>query len=76
MSAAPRPARHAPPDESAREREPAGPSGVLIAVLAVATGVLVANLYYAQPLIAAIGPALGISPALAGSVLRWMNVSL
>ena len=57
-----------------RDTEPAGPSGVLVALLAIATGVLVANLYYAQPLIAAIGPALGITPALAGSVVSVTQV--
>lgn len=35
-------------------------------VFALATGALVANQYYAQPLIALIAPALGLSPRLAG----------
>jgi predicted MFS family arabinose efflux permease len=46
-----------------------GPSGALITVLAVATGALVANLYYAQPLVRSIGPAIGIDPALTGSIV-------
>ncbi len=46
----------------------AGPPSALIAVLAIATGALVANLYYAQPLIRSIGPEIGVSPDLAGSV--------
>lgn len=49
----------------AREGEP---SSVLILVLAFATGALVANLYYAQPLIASIAPDLGLRPAMAGAV--------
>lgn len=53
------------PAPLAREGEP---SAALILVLAFATGALVANLYYAQPLIAAIAPELGLKPALAGAV--------
>jgi predicted MFS family arabinose efflux permease len=52
----------------------AGPSGRLIAVLAIATGALVANLYYAQPLIASIGPEIGISPDLAGLVVSVTQI--
>ncbi len=44
------------------------PSGLLLTVIAVAAGALVANLYYAQPLITSIGGEIGISPDLAGSV--------
>src|SRR3954464_9073682 len=51
-----------------------GPSSVLITIIAVATGALVANLYYAQPLIAAIGPEIGISPDLAGSVVSITQI--
>ncbi|MFC7398410.1 MFS transporter [Chelatococcus sp. GCM10030263] len=46
-----------------------GPSPWLVTVIAVATGALVANLYYAQPLIASIAPEIGVSPDLAGSVV-------
>ena len=46
-----------------------GPSSALVAVFALAAGALVANLYYAQPLVASIGPELGISADLAGSVV-------
>lgn len=45
-----------------------GPSGALVALFAVATGALVANLYYAQPMVAAIGADLGLDPDLAGSL--------
>ncbi len=48
---------------------PKEPSTALLTTLAVATGALVANLYYAQPLVAAIGPEIGVSPDLAGSVV-------
>ena len=47
---------------------PQGPSPTLILVFAVATGTLVANLYYAQPLIALIAPEIGMSPGAAGFV--------
>lgn len=50
------------------------PSSALILVLAFATGALVANLYYAQPLIAAIGPDLGLRPAMAGAVVSATQI--
>lgn len=46
----------------------AEPSAAFVAIFAIATGALVANLYYAQPLIAAIGSEIGIKPSLAGSI--------
>jgi len=46
-----------------------GPPASLITVISIATGALVANLYYAQPLIAAIAPELGVSPDLAGAIV-------
>jgi predicted MFS family arabinose efflux permease len=52
----------------------AGPSAGLIAVLAVATGALVANLYYAQPLIASIGREIGVSPDLSGAVVSVTQI--
>ena len=51
-----------------------GPSAVLTSVVAVATGALVANLYYAQPLLAVIGPDIGVSPELAGSVVSVTQI--
>ena len=44
-------------------------SAPLLTVLTVGVGVLVANLYYAQPLIASIGQELQISPDVAGSIV-------
>jgi len=44
------------------------PSSWEITLFAFATGALVANLYYAQPLIAEIAPAIGVNPELAGSI--------
>ncbi len=52
----------------------AEPSPWLFAVFAVATGALVANLYYAQPLISLIGPELGIRPDLAGTLVSVTQV--
>ncbi|MFT8245762.1 MFS transporter [Roseomonas sp. BN140053] len=39
-----------------------GPAGGTVLLLAVGCGVVVANLYYSQPLIALIGPAVGLGP--------------
>jgi len=50
------------------------PSSWLIATFAVATGALVANLYYAQPLLAQIGPEIGISPELAGAIVSATQI--
>ncbi|TXI12019.1 MAG: MFS transporter [Rhizobium sp.] len=44
------------------------PTPAFVTLVAVATGALVANLYYAQPLVASIGSELGISDRLAGSI--------
>jgi predicted MFS family arabinose efflux permease len=41
----------------------------LVAVMAVATGVTVANTYYAQPLLHAIGETFGVGPATAGLIV-------
>ena len=43
-------------------------TGALTFLFAVACGAMVANLYYAQTLIDAIGPDIGLSPRLAGSI--------
>lgn len=58
----------------ADQDETAQPSPWLLTLLAVATGALVANLYYAQPLIASIGPAMGINPDLAGSIVSVTQI--
>jgi predicted MFS family arabinose efflux permease len=52
----------------------AGPSRALIFVFAVATGALVANLYYAQPLVDQIAPAIGISRDMAGGIVSVTQV--
>lgn len=44
-------------------------SATLLTVLTLGVAVLVANLYYAQPLIASIGAELRISPGVAGSIV-------
>jgi len=46
-----------------------GLSPALTLVFAIACGATVANLYYAQPLVGLIGPALGLRPELAGLVM-------
>lgn len=49
-------------------------TGALTVLLALAAGVVVANLYYAQPLLAPISTALGIAPALAGFALTVTQI--
>lgn len=51
-----------------------GPSTALLTVIGFATGGLVANLYYSQPLIALIGPDLGIRPDLAGAIVSITQI--
>lgn len=64
-TAAPKPtAPTSPPPAPAEASAPHG----AIAVIALATGALVANIYYAQPLTAAIGTDLGIGTGLAGAI--------
>jgi predicted MFS family arabinose efflux permease len=62
-------------ETTAERNAPGGePSAALLTVLAVASGALVANLYYAQPLVAAIGPEIGLSPDLAGAVVSITQI--
>jgi predicted MFS family arabinose efflux permease len=57
------------------QRAPAGRmSRRLVAVMAVATGVAVANMYYAQPLLHAIGVAFGIGPAPSGLIITASQI--
>lgn len=50
------------------------PSAALLFTVATAVGSLVANLYYAQPLISQIGPDLKVSPAFAGSIVSVTQI--
>jgi predicted MFS family arabinose efflux permease len=61
-------------DSAAPAPHAAPPSPLLFTVIAVATGALVANLYYAQPLIASIGPELHIAPELAGALVSITQI--
>ncbi|WP_334174161.1 MFS transporter [Pseudoxanthobacter sp.] len=56
------------------EAAPQAPSAALIAVVAFAAGSLVANLYYAQPLIGSIAPAIGISVEYAGAIVSVTQI--
>jgi predicted MFS family arabinose efflux permease len=60
--------------ESDSRVENAGPSSLLLTVIAVATGALAANLYYAQPLLAQIGPAINVGPGLAGTIVSTTQI--
>ncbi|PWC38990.1 MFS transporter [Azospirillum sp. TSO35-2] len=46
----------------------------LILLMALACGVVVANIYYAQPLVALIGPAVGLSPETASLVVTLTQI--
>lgn len=52
----------------------AAPSQALITVVAISVGALVANLYYAQPLIASIGASIGVGTALSGSLVSVTQI--
>lgn len=60
---------HKPPAAGAE-----GPPAALLTAITVATGALVANLYYAQPLVASIAPDIGVTPDLAGSVVSVTQI--
>lgn len=51
-----------------------GPSTVLVSTVGLAAGSLVANIYYAQPLINEIAPELGIDPDLAGALVSTTQI--
>ncbi len=57
------------PDVSAATQPPPAMTARLAVLLAVACGLIVANLYYAQPLTGLIGPALGLSRGAAGLIV-------
>ncbi len=51
-----------------------GPSRTLVAILALATGIAVANLYYAQPLLGAMAQSLHLRPAPLGLVVTLSQI--
>ena len=50
-------------------QKPAGIDRATTVLLATACGLIVANLYYAQPLIGLIGPSIGLSRPAAGTIV-------
>ena len=60
-----------PPSHETSARD-SGPSGWLIIAFAVACGVTVANVYYAQPLVGPISASFGLDPSTAGLVLTMV----
>jgi predicted MFS family arabinose efflux permease len=52
----------------------ASPPATLLTILTLGVGVMVANLYYAQPLVALIAPEIGVSRDLAGSIVSVAQV--
>lgn len=63
-----------PRPTSAIDQGPGEPSAALLGVLTLAAGALIANLYYAQPLVAEIGPAIGVSSDFAGSIVSMTQI--
>lgn len=59
---------------SAIPSQPSGISRGVVLLLAVACGAIVANLYYAQPLIALIGPSIGLDPSAESFVVTLTQV--
>lgn len=57
-----------------RSAPAANPSSMLIFVFAVAVGALVANLYYAQPLVDEIAPEIGMSRDMAGGIVSVTQI--
>ncbi len=55
-------------------QEPAGLPAWLATLLAVACGLIAANIYYAQPLVGPISAALGLSPQMAGLVVTMSQI--
>ncbi len=51
-----------------------GPSTVLVSTVGLAAGSLVANIYYAQPLINEIAPELGINADMAGALVSTTQI--
>ncbi len=49
-------------------------SSSLTTILTIGVGVLVADLYYAQPLVASIAPEIGVSPDLAGPIVSATQI--
>jgi predicted MFS family arabinose efflux permease len=78
-AAAPTPPATSPPATSPAAASPAATpippaSAFLLTILTIGVGVLVANLYYAQPLIASIGKELGIAPGVAGAIVSVAQI--
>jgi len=60
---------HALRSANADQSAPHGPSNALTIAFAIACGAMVANLYYAQPMIGLIAPDIGMSTAAAGLIV-------
>lgn len=57
------------PAATARAEQPASLSGLMVAFLAFCCGAVVANLYYAQPIVELIAPQIGLSSANASLIV-------
>ncbi|MEV0400726.1 MFS transporter [Actinoallomurus sp. NPDC050550] len=70
----PRPSPPTEASQSARSAPESGPPGWLVLLLAVSCGLTVANLYYAQPLLAELSRSFGISGLAAGGLITVTQV--
>lgn len=61
-------------DATPRDDAAGGPPAALLTLIAIATGCLVANLYYAQPLVASIAADIGLSPDMAGAAVSVTQI--
>src|SRR5262249_57617392 len=59
---------------ASRTNAPASITPALAVLLALACALIVANLYYAQPLTGLIGPALGLAPAQTGLLVTMTQL--
>ena len=56
------------------DRSAAEPPAALVLLLAASCGLLAANIYYAQPLLGVIGPAVGLSPRAASLIMTLFQL--